>query len=104
VRVIVVLVLGTLAVLLVGRPLVHRVLAPPPRGKARPGQTLPELPQPKSIAELEGEIEKQLDYEAAIRAGDRKLPVLTKRIVGMAKADPENAARLVRSWLMDERR
>jgi hypothetical protein len=31
------------------------------------------------------------------------MPVLQRRVVSMAQAEPQNAARLVRSWLAEER-
>jgi hypothetical protein len=43
------------------------------------------------VAELEGEIEAQLD--AAETKGDRKLPVLTKRVADGAMKEPEHVAK-----------
>lgn len=56
---------------------------------------------PRTIEELEGEIEAQLDAAVAARLADRKMPVLQRRVMAMAQAEPENAARLVRSWLAE---
>lgn len=67
-------------------------------------QVLPQQQLPRTIQEIEGEIEAQLDAEAAVRAADRKMPVLTKRVTGLVQNDPEAAARLVRSWLMEEKK
>jgi flagellar M-ring protein FliF len=58
---------------------------------------------PRTIQDVENEIESQLDAAAAERLADRRMPVLQRRIVSMAQAEPQNAARLVRSWLAEER-
>ena len=51
--------------------------------------------RPRTVAELEGEIEAQLD--AAETKGDRKLPVLTKRVADGAIKEPEHVAKVLRS-------
>lgn len=97
-RVAAVLVLGLLAILFVGRPLVSRglTLAPASAG----GRVAHHLP--RTIEEIEGDLEAQLD--AAGLAQDRRVPVLTKRLSGLAQKEPESAARLVRSWLIEDRK
>lgn len=68
-------------------------------------QALPQQGQlPRTIEEIEGEIEAQLDAEAAAGTSDRRLAVLTKRMAGFVQKDPEAAARLVRSWLVEEKK
>jgi len=56
--------------------------------------------RPRTVAELEGEIEAQLD--AAETKGDRKLPVLTKRVADGAIKEPEHVAKVLRSWMKEE--
>jgi len=56
--------------------------------------------RPRTVAELEGEIEAQLD--AAATQGDRKLPVLTKRVADGAIKEPEHVAKVLRSWMKEE--
>jgi flagellar M-ring protein FliF len=56
--------------------------------------------RPRTVAELEGEIEAQLD--AAETKSDRKLPVLTKRVADGAMKEPEHVAKLLRSWMKEE--
>jgi flagellar M-ring protein FliF len=56
--------------------------------------------RPRTVAELEGEIEAQLD--AAEQKGDRKLPVLTKRVADGAMKEPEHVAKVLRSWMKEE--
>jgi flagellar biosynthesis/type III secretory pathway M-ring protein FliF/YscJ len=52
------------------------------------------------VAELEGEIEAQLD--AAETKGDRRLPVLTKRVAEHTMKEPEHVAKVLRSWMKEE--
>lgn len=84
------------------RPLVKKWL------KA-PAHVLPQVTEasphqlPKTVEELENEIEAQLDAAVAARLADRKMPVLQRRVMAMAQNEPENAARLLRSWLAEQR-
>ena len=58
--------------------------------------------RPKTVAELESEIEAQMDADAADKAGDnRRLPVLTRRAAAIAQKEPENTAKLLRSWMAE---
>lgn len=95
-KLLVVLLLGTAAFFFVGRSLMPRKVV-----DATPVDE-PMLPRqlPKTIEEIEGEIAAQLD-SAAIQL-DRRLPVLTKKLTGLAQKDPETAARLVRTWLLED--
>lgn len=65
-------------------------------------QVLPRQQLPRTIEEIEGEIEAQLDAKVASAFADRRVPVLTKRLQGILAKEPEAAARLVRTWLIDE--
>jgi flagellar biosynthesis/type III secretory pathway M-ring protein FliF/YscJ len=56
--------------------------------------------RPRTVAELEGEIEAQLD--AAETKGDRRLPVLTKRVADTTMKEPEHVAKVLRSWMKEE--
>jgi flagellar biosynthesis/type III secretory pathway M-ring protein FliF/YscJ len=96
-------VLGGLAFAFVGRPLVRRAL-PAASGTRVDATVLPSHQLPRTIEELEGEIETQLDLQAAARQSDRKMPVLTKRVAALAQKEPEGAARLIRSWLIEDRK
>ena len=64
------------------------------------------LPQvARTVEDLEGEIEAELDASTGPPSAEaRRLPVLTKRIAKRADAEPEQVARLVRSWLVEEER
>jgi flagellar M-ring protein FliF len=100
-RLVTVLLLGLAAIVFIARPLLGRGLA---RLAPAPPPALGPQQLPRTIQELEGEIEAQLDAAAAAKMGDRKLPVLTKRVLGIARAEPESAARLVRTWLVEDRK
>jgi flagellar M-ring protein FliF len=67
-------------------------------------QVLPQQQLPRTIEDIEGEIEARLDADTASRLTDRKMPVLTKRLTGLVQKEPEAAARLVRSWLLEEKK
>lgn len=97
-RIVAVLVLGGMAFLLLGRPLVRRVaVATPVEPAALPAEL------PKTIADLEGEIEAQLEAQALSKVPDRRLPVLSKRLSAITQREPEAAARLVRTWLLEDK-
>ena len=60
---------------------------------------------PRTVRDLEGEIEAQLDAAVAEKSAETvKLPVLTRRLGALAAKEPENAARLLRMWLSQENR
>jgi flagellar M-ring protein FliF len=99
-KVMAVLLLGLLAFLFVVRPMMMRGLA-----GARPLPQVQEvLPQqlPKTVEQLQGEIEAELDSAEAGARQPRKMTVLTKRVAAAAQKEPANAARLVRAWLAEE--
>ena len=56
----------------------------------------------RTVAELEGDIEAELDASLVPTAERRRLPVLTKRAAKAADAEPEHVARLMRSWMNEE--
>lgn len=64
-------------------------------------QVLPQQQLPRTIEEIEGEIEAQLDA-SAMTATDRRVPVLTKRLLGILQKEPEAAARIVRTWIVED--
>jgi flagellar M-ring protein FliF len=82
------------------RPMVRKAMKAPDAELPQVSEAMPHQ-LPRTIEELEGEIEAQLDAAVAARLADRKMPVLQRRVMAMAQAEPENAARLVRSWLAE---
>jgi flagellar M-ring protein FliF len=97
VRGVAVLAMVAMVLLLFVRPVIGRLLAVP---SAVEHATIG-MPQqlPRTIEEIEGEIEAQLD--AAPHEGDRRQPVLTRRVATLANKEPESAAKLVRGWLAE---
>jgi flagellar M-ring protein FliF len=98
VKVVVILLLGTAAFFLVGRPMMRRVVDAQPVVEGVMGAKQ----LPRTIEEIEGDIAAQLESAGAF--GDRRLPVLSRRVSGLAQKDPEVAARLVRTWLMEDKK
>ena len=107
-RMVGVLVLCVVALLFVVRPMVTRVNLQS-AGAARtpalvtagagPGGA---LDRPRTVAELESEIEAEMEAAVAGKGGDsRRLPVLSRRVATMAQKEPEQAAKLIRSWMAD---
>lgn len=104
-RLIGVLMLVGLAILLVIRPIVQAALAgarPLPAGT--PG-ALPPGALPRSVEEVEQEIEAQLAAAAGAKQFDVvKMPLLTKKANALVTNEPESAARLLRAWLAEGER
>jgi flagellar M-ring protein FliF len=101
-RVLAVVTIAALALLVVLRPML-RVAFPASQlqGAAAQGS----LPQAaRTVADLEGAIEAELDAALGPIGEGRRLPVLTKRIARRAEEKPEDVARLVRTWLAEEDR
>ncbi len=90
-----------MVLLLFVRPVLGRLLTMP---TATGPQATIGMPHqlPRTIEEIESEIEAQLD--AAPNDGDRRQPVLTRRMVNLANSEPESAAKLVRGWLAEGER
>jgi flagellar biosynthesis/type III secretory pathway M-ring protein FliF/YscJ len=111
-KIVAIIAICLFAFLFVLRPMVRRTLAlsqtevtvsGPTQLSAAHGGGKASNALPRTIAEVESEIENQLDAAAAEHLADRRMPVLQRRVVSMAQAEPQNAARLVRSWLAEER-
>ncbi len=96
VRGLAVVLIVAMVLLLFVRPVVSRLLT-----VTTAEQAAMRMPQqlPKTIEEIEGEIEAQLDATPA--EGDRRQPVLTRRVTQMTTKEPESAAKLVRGWLAE---
>jgi len=57
----------------------------------------------KTLAEIKAEIENQISAETASQAPEaQRREVIKQRITEIVLGDPENAASLVRSWLVDD--
>jgi flagellar M-ring protein FliF len=100
-----VLVLAGLAMLLVIRPIVQAALGGPrPLPAGTPG-AVPQGALPRSVEEVEQEIEAQLAAAAGAKQLETvKMPLLTKKANALVSNEPENAARLLRAWLAEGER
>jgi flagellar M-ring protein FliF len=107
-----VLLLGLAALFFVVRPMLRKTGLLPEKtkkGKKKPQpeleDLLPTVPMqaPRTVADMESEIEAQLDAAAIEKLGSwRKMPVLTRKVAAITKNDPENVAKLLRTWMADE--
>ena len=100
-RVVAVLLTGLLAFVFMVRPLMRRGLASVRVITPVATQPLPEQ-LPKTVEQLQGELEAQIAAMEAKAGEPRKVTVLTKRLSGLVQKQPESAARLVRTWLAEE--
>lgn len=106
-RMVIVGLLGLIALMVFVRPLLARagVQAPVIMAAAAPVPApLPAGGGLRTVAEIEQEIEQQLDAAAASRLEARKLPALTRRVGTMSAQNPENVAKLLRSWMAEQER
>jgi flagellar biosynthesis/type III secretory pathway M-ring protein FliF/YscJ len=101
-RMITVLVVGIVGFLFVVRPLLKasgltaRRIEPP---------QLVEVKAPRTVADLENEIEAQMDAKELEKASEnRRLPVLTRRVSNITKKDPDQVAKLLRGWIREAER
>jgi flagellar biosynthesis/type III secretory pathway M-ring protein FliF/YscJ len=104
-RIATVAVLGLLAFFMVVRPLMKRAVSslpvPAPAGGA-PVTAVPTNSRgPRTVSEMESEIDAQLDALTAKYAEDRRLPVLTRRVSQVTVSEPESVAKLLRAWIND---
>jgi flagellar M-ring protein FliF len=102
-RTVAVLAIGIVALLFVVRPMTKRVTAARPRAAA--AAATPAIgagSRPRTVAELTSEIDAEMDAALAAQVGEgRRLPVLTRRAVGIAQKEPANTAKLIRSWMAE---
>ncbi len=97
-RILGVVTIGLVALLFIIRPMIRSLTTRSPARQAATGQ----LPVPRTVEDLEAEIDAQL---AGVAAGQtRRMPVLTKRVAALTEREPENAARLLRTWLAESER
>jgi flagellar biosynthesis/type III secretory pathway M-ring protein FliF/YscJ len=91
--------------LLVARPAVSKAFSAASSAAAVPATTGTAAVRGRTVQDLEGAIEAELDEAAAAQLGEHaKVPVLTRRLSQMTQKQPEHAAELVRAWLQEDRR
>jgi len=109
-RMVTLLAVASLLVFFVLKPLVSASAAGRgsralPAGAGAAGQLPAGIPGGRTVRELEGEIEAQLDAAAQAKTIENlRVPVLTKKAASIIQSEPENAARLLRGWLSEEER
>jgi flagellar M-ring protein FliF len=103
--------IAIVALLFIVRPMLRRVGVQPSRALANlqmgdiPAAAVPTPGQPlKTVADVEGEIDEELNALTAKYAENRRLPVLTRRVSSVTINEPENVAKLLRAWIQDEGR
>jgi flagellar M-ring protein FliF len=61
-----------------------------------------EVQRPRTVAELQDEIEAEIDAQVAEKASTNlKLPVLTKKVSALTQKEPDQVAKLLRGWIRD---
>jgi flagellar M-ring protein FliF len=102
-RTIAVLVIGLVALLFVVRPMTKRMAAARPKvAAAAATAAMNAAARPRTVAELTSDIDAEMDAALAAKVGEgRRLPVLTRRAVGIAQKEPANTAKLIRSWMAE---
>jgi flagellar M-ring protein FliF len=108
-RIAVVGLLGILALFVFVRPLMRKAGVDKKAQQAQlaAGQApaLAAMPAgPKTVAEMESEIDEELNAITAQYAESRRLPVLTRRVSAVTVNEPESVAKLLRSWIADSER
>jgi flagellar M-ring protein FliF len=64
-----------------------------------------EVQGPRTVADLESEIEAQMDAKEFEKATEnRRLPVLTRRVSAITQKDPDQVAKLLRGWMREAER
>ena len=109
-RIVGIVVLVLFAFLLVVRPVVKRALSLPRSAAmlADVATLSAALPgpggAPRTIGDLDGTFEAELDAAENAKTEQRRIPVLTKRIGSLTQTEPENAARLIRAWMSEDKK
>ena len=97
-RILGVVIVVVVALLFVIRPMVRVALTRSTALQTATGT----LAVPRTVEDLEAEIDAQL--AGAVAGQSRRMPVLTKRVAALTEREPENAARLLRTWLTEDDR
>lgn len=103
-RIVGVVTLAALAIFMVILPMARGALAATPQmpqaALARRAAVVAAVanagPGPRTVQDIEAEMDAQLEATDA-----QRLPVLTKRMAALTQKEPENAAKLLRTWLSE---
>jgi flagellar M-ring protein FliF len=102
-----VILVGLLTLLLVVRPMMrHAGVLPPARQPAAASvpAAAADVPAARTVADIQSEMEAQIDAEVHARLNTRRLPALTKRVTALTTKEPENVAKLLRGWMTEAER
>ncbi|HLG55856.1 MAG TPA: flagellar basal-body MS-ring/collar protein FliF [Vicinamibacterales bacterium] len=97
-----VLIIGLVGFLFVVRPLLKAggVSLKPKVSEAL--QPVIEVQRPRTVADMQSEIEAQIDAQTVEKAANNlKLPALTKRVSAIIQKEPEQVAKLLQGWIRD---
>ncbi|HUX08840.1 MAG TPA: flagellar basal-body MS-ring/collar protein FliF [Acidobacteriota bacterium] len=101
IKIPVIILLAFMVLWFVIRPMGKRIIVPLLQLPAWGAAALPER-LPRTVEELEAEMEGRLEEELDIGAREvKKGTILKKRITELAKAEPETFMQLIRSWLYE---
>ncbi len=101
IKIPILLLIGFILLWFIVRPVGKRVLAPILSLPMRTTRRLPEQ-LPKTVEELEAEMESRLKEELELPAREvKKGTVLKKRLSELARNEPESFSQLLRSWLYE---
>jgi flagellar M-ring protein FliF len=110
-RIAAVVLIAIVALLFIVRPLMRKSgvkmdkSSPAELAAGDPALAMPAVNSgPKTVADLESEIDAELSAMTAQYAENRRLPVLTRRVSSVTVNEPENVAKLLRAWIQDEGR
>lgn len=103
-RIIGIVAIGMVALFMVIRPMVRSAMSAVPglpqaalaRRAAVAAAVTNAGPGPRTVQDIEAEMDAQLEATDA-----QRLPVLTKRMAALTQKEPENAAKLLRTWLSE---
>jgi flagellar M-ring protein FliF len=102
-RLVTVLVIGLIGFFAIVRPLLKATGVG--AGAKAPVPQLVEVQRPRTVADLESEIEAQIDAQVAEKAGEnRRLPVLTRKVSALTQKEPDQVAKLLRGWIREAER
>jgi len=97
-----IILLGLVALLFVVRPMMQRAFTQPlPPSVARTGLE----GQPRTVADIESELHRSLGAQTTEtmlpNRPEGRLPILARKLVNHADQEPEQIAKLMRTWLTE---
>jgi flagellar M-ring protein FliF len=101
-----VLLIAAAAFFMVIRPLMRSLAPAKPAAAALPVPVSVEgLQRARTVADMENEIEAQIDAALIEKTGEhRRMPVLARKVSAFAEKEPASTAKLLRSWMTEQER